>query len=287
VYELAVPAAARQGDVSGYVVLRRGDDVRRVPFWGRVSVAALAQHRPGVALERAGVHQGTTAGRPELVTRYRYPENPSGLGVTTVLRGPELVYVVGIGRGVANFGVVVTRRSPGTAVEPRVVEGFDENRLTGFAALPVDHNPYLHTFRQFVPAAGALSPAPGPYAIVFDSATAAGAGRFTFRFWVNDVTPPTVRVRSRSVKRGAALRLTATDAGSGVYPRSLRVWVDGDEIVAKLLRGTIVVPTGKLGAGRHRLRVQVSDYQESKNTENVARILPNTRIVSTVFIVRS
>ena len=29
--------------------------------------------------------------------------------------------------------------------------------------------------------AAALSPAPGEYAIVFDSATRAGAGRFTFR----------------------------------------------------------------------------------------------------------
>ena len=38
--------------------------------------------------------------------------------------------------------------------------------------------------------------------------------------------------------------------------------------------------------GSHRLRLRVSDYQESKNTENVARILPNTRWLTATFRVR-
>jgi hypothetical protein len=177
------------------------------------------------------------------------------------------------------------RRTPGTTVEPRVVKGFDENRLTGYAALPVAFNPYLQTFQEPVLAAGALSPAPGRYAIVFDSATPAGAGRFTFRFWVNDVTPPTVRVSDRSVRRGAPLVVAVTDTGAGVYPSSLRVWIDGTETRARFARGVVKIATGSLQPGRHRLRLQISDYQESKNTENVARILPNTRIVSTIFSV--
>jgi subtilisin family serine protease len=283
-YELRAPTSARQGDVAGYIVLRRGEDTRRIPFWGRVSVAALEKHQPARALTRPGLTTATTAGRPRYVPRYRYPENPRGLGVTTVLTGPELVYPVTVGRGLANFGVVVMQRSRGTTVEPRVVKGQDENRLTGVAGLPVDHNPYLETFRGRVLAAGALSPAAGQYAIVFDSATPAGAGRFTFRFWINDVTPPTVRIRDRSVGGGTPLAVSITDAGAGVYPQSLRVWVDGTEVGARLRRDSVTIPTGGL-AGTHRLRVQVSDYQESKNTENVARILPNTRIVSTVFTV--
>jgi hypothetical protein len=36
----------------------------------------------------------------------------------------------------------------------------------------------------------------------------------------------------------------------------------------------------------HRLRLRVSDYQETKNTENVARILPNTRVLSATFRIR-
>ena len=34
------------------------------------------------------------------------------------------------------------------------------------------------------------------------------------------------------------------------------------------------------------IHVQVSDYQESRNMENVGRILPNTRILQTTFVVR-
>ena len=33
--------------------------------------------------------------------------------------------------------------------------------------------------------------------------------------------------------------------------------------------------------GTHRLRLQVSDRQEAKNTENVAGLLPNTGVVET------
>ena len=39
-------------------------------------------------------------------------------------------------------------------------------------------------------------------------------------------------------------------------------------------------------SGSHELRVRVSDYQESRNMENVGRILPNTRVLETSFVVR-
>ena len=41
-------------------------------------------------------------------------------------------------------------------------------------------------------AAGAVRPLAGAYDVVFDSATAAGAARFTFRFWFDDTQPPTL-----------------------------------------------------------------------------------------------
>jgi subtilisin family serine protease len=285
-YELATPTTATEGDVTGYILLRRGTDERRVPFWGRVRVAALLQHRPGRVLTRTGVYRATTEGRPKLVSRYRYPEDPSGLGVTTVLRGPELVYLVSVGQRIANFGAVVTQRTPGSNVEPRVVTELDENRLTGYAGLPVAHNPYLESFRKPVLAAGALSPARGKYAIVFDSATPAGAGRFTFRFWVNDVTPPTLRLRSRVVDRGDPVLVAATDAGSGVYPGEIPTMVDGRRVTVSYRRGVVRIDTGRLAPGRHRLRLRVSDYQETKNTENVGPILPNTRTLTTTFTIR-
>ncbi len=234
------------------------------------------------------MHRGTTAGKPGRVTRYRYPDNPSGVGLNTFLRGPEAVYRVRLTRPVANFGVVVTQNPPGSSVEPRVVSGLDENRLTGYAGLPVHHNPYLDGFRSPVLAAAALSPLPGEYAVVFDSATRAGAGRFTFRYWINDVTPPTLRLRTRVVRRGDPIRVAATDAAVGdLHPARSNAILDGAHARRRPI-GTAWFASrpADFSPGRHRLRLRVSDYQETKNTENVARILPNTRTLTATFTVR-
>ena len=279
--------AAVAGDLDGYLVLTRGADTRRVPLWGHVTADRLARHTPTL-LSTTGIHRSTTVGQAAYVSRYRYPETPRGIGVTTVLRGPERVFVVDIPGRVANFGVVVTRNARGRHVEPRVVAGLDENRLTGYAALPANYNPYLDNFLEPVPAAGALSPLPGEYAIVFDSATRADAGPFTFRYWVNDVTPPTLRLRTRTVAAGRALQVAATDAGSGVDGDAIYAVVDGGEFAkTTFAHGVVsVIAPLDLEPGRHRLRLRVSDYQETKNTENVARILPNTRWLTATFRVK-
>jgi subtilisin family serine protease len=282
---LSVARSSRAGDLDAYVELTRGSEVRRVPIWGRVTADGLAQHRL-VVLRLPGVYRSTTVGQPSTVSRYRYPETPRGVGVTTTLRGPERIFTVHLNRRVANFGVVITRLGPGSHVEPRVVAGLDENRLTGYAGLPLNHNPYTNEFQEPLPAAGALSPARGDYAVVFDSAARGGAGRFTFRFWVDDVRPPALRLTSRAVARGRPLRIAAADAGAGVDSSSIVALVDSELVRASYRGGTISVPTGGLSAGTHQLRVRASDYQEAKNTENVARILPNTRTLTVRFKVR-
>ena len=167
-----------------------------------------------------------------------------------------------------------------------MVAALDENRLTGYAGLPVNRNPYMDDFHESVLAAGVLSPLPGEYAVVFDSAARSGAGPFTFRYWVNDVKPPVLRLRTPSVSAGEAILVSATDAGAGVYPDSIRIVVDGSSRSGTLRGGLLSISTGGLSAGTHRLRLRVSDYQESKNTENVARILPNTRTATFTFRVR-
>jgi subtilisin family serine protease len=283
---VTVARGARAGDLDAYVELRRGGEVRRIPVWGRVTAAALTRHRVGT-LARPGVYRSTTAGRPAVVSRYRYPEAPTGISVTTTLRGPERVFRFRITRPVANAGVVVTRLGRGANIEPRVVAGLDENRLTGYAGLPVNHNPYMDEFREPLRAAAVLSPARGEYAVVFDSPERAGAGAFRFRYWVDDVTPPTLRLQAKRASRGDPVLVSATDAGAGVYPASIRVTVDGSAARWTMRRGVISVPTGGLSSGAHRLRVRVSDFQESKNTENVERILPNTRTRTFAFSVRS
>jgi subtilisin family serine protease len=282
---VVVARGATPGDLDAYAELHRGEDVRRVPLWGRVTAAALARQRT-VALRAPGIYRSTTAGQPAYVSRYRYPETPRAIGVTTTLRGPERVFRLRLTKSVANFGVVITGRGPGSRVEPRVVAGLDENRLTGYAGLPVNHNPYMDEFREGVPAAGALSPAPGVYAVVFDSAARGGAGPFTFRYWVNDVRPPVLRLRTRAVTSGSAILVAATDAGAGVYPESIEATVDGDIASPRFHHGVVSVSTAGLPKGSHRLRLRVSDYQEAKNTENVGPILPNTRTATFTVRVR-
>jgi hypothetical protein len=220
------------------------------------------------------------------VTRYRYPETPTGHGFSATLGGPERVYRVTLARAVANFGVAITRRAKGVRVEPRIVRAGDERRLTGYAALPFNLNPYLRGFGDLVLAAGAIRPAAGVYDVVFDSPTVARAGAFSFRFWIADTKPPSAAVRATTVRRGASVVVSTADAGSGVYPASLVVHVDGNRRPARYSGGRVLIPTAGLRRGRHALRLQISDYQETRNMENVGPILPNTGILRTTFTVR-
>ncbi len=282
VVELSAAAisASPEGEASGFVVLTRGADRRRIPFWVRVTAPKLASARHGT-LRKPGNYRSTTRGGASLVTSYRYPERGGELP------GPERVFRVTLGRkAVANFGVVVTSLARGVKVEPRIVVAGDENRLLGPVALPVNQNPYLRGFGEPVLAAGAILPATGSYDIVFDSLSAATAGAFGFRLWIDDRTAPSVRAAPRSVPRGKALLVRASDGGSGIDATSLYVTVDGKEQTATFRDGVIRVPTTALRRGAHTLRIQVSDYQETRNTENVARILGNTRVVTTRFSVR-
>jgi len=276
---------AASAEAGGFVVLSRGADQRRVPYWFRVSARALARARP-TPLRRQGSHRATTRGGTTLVSRYRYPESPRGFSFASELPGPERIFRVTLTRPVANFGVVVTSQARGVRIEPRIVHAGDENRLVGYTAFPVQLNPYLRTLEEPVPASGAVLPAAGRYDVVFDTPSAARAGVFTFRFWIGDVRPPTLTLRTGIVRRGGDIVVTATDAGSGIDRRSLVATVDGREVRPRFVRGRLLVDTAALGRGRHALVLQMSDYQESRNMENVGAILPNTRILRTSFTVR-
>jgi hypothetical protein len=261
----------------GVVRLTRGGEVRRIAFWLRVSARQLASE-PSTALRRPGVYVGDTAGRSSRVPQYRYPE------VGAFMRGPEQVFRVKLSRRAANFGVAVLSRARDVAVEPRITAAGDEDRLQGFGALPGDVNPYRSQFGEIRLVAGALLPQPGSYDVVFDSRTRSGAGAFTFRFWVNDTSPPSLRALARSVARGAPLRVAGSDGvGSGVDPASISARVDGRRRPASFRGGVISVGTTGLPAGSHILVLSVADFQETKNNENASRILPNTRTVRLSF----
>ncbi len=195
----AAAAAARQGSYTGFVVLTRGETVRRIAFWVDADAPTLGRQKV-TGLRRAGVYRGDTRGRPSLVPEYRYPNELSSLA------GPEQVFRLRLTRTVANFGVVLLGS---TRVQARIVVGGDENHLVGFTALPLNINPYQATYGEPVAAAGAVMPRRGAYDIVFDSPTRAGAGAFRFRLWIDDTSR-----RPRACSRRQSRRAVASSSPS-------------------------------------------------------------------------
>jgi subtilisin family serine protease len=274
---------AAEGDATGFIVLTRGTDVRRVPYWLHVEVPQLAEEKHA-SISGAGLYGGNTAGKPSRVSSYRYPEGGLSCncptGVQTNLSGPEQVFRFTLKKPVANFGAVVVTRAKGVRVSPRLVVSGDENRLVGYTAIPVDLNPYSD-YGRVVPVVGAVLPAPGAFDLVFDTPAGAKAGKFTFRFWVNDTAPPTIRALPGI---GRTIRLAVTDKGSGVDPASILAKVDGTVRSFTFVRNILTIRN--VTAGRHTVTLAASDYQEAKNMENVGPILPNTRTFSKSVVVR-
>ena len=258
-----VARSARAGEGSGFVLLTRGGQTRRFPYWFRVSVPRLGGEGHTL-LRRPGLYRGNTRGRPARVSSYRYPSAPGPLGVTQRLAGPEQVFRFVIHGRVENAGAVVVSEGPGSHVSPRLVRAGSEDRLAGYTALPLRLNPYRPNFFAVIPAVGVFRPAPGPYDLVFDTTSRRAAGPFAFRFWVNDTSPP------------------------AVDPSTLLAIVDGSfhRVVWDKAHGLVAVRIPTLGRGSHKLVFTVSDYQEAKNNENAGTTLPNTRRLSATFSVR-
>jgi subtilisin family serine protease len=272
----------REQDVSGFVVLTRGSDTRRVPFWFRVERPQLQRERH-ISLAHPGTYAGDTSRGVARVTTYRYPELPPGHQPFPVrLPGREVVYRVRIRKRFSNFGIAVVSRGLGVAVEPRIVRSADENRLAGLTALPYDANPYRASQGSHRPIAAVLRPAPGIYSIVFDTPARGRPGRFSFRLWEGDTTPPTVRVLRI---RAGSVEVRVTDGGSGVDPSSLVAHVDGQERRISYVSGVARVSLDGLARGNHTLVFSAADYQEAKNNENVRGILPNTRKLQRGFTI--
>jgi subtilisin family serine protease len=280
----SAPNGAAEADVTGFVVLTRGADSRRIPFWLRSESPKLGA--PARTLPGPGLYQGNTRKGLARVSSYRYPDAPEGSGVSNNLPGPEQVFRVRIRGGVSNFGVRVVSQAAGVRVTPRIVAAGDENRLLGVRALPLDVNPYLTTYGDVTSSAGAVVPSPGLYDIVFDTASAAQAGSFTFRYWVNDGTPPAAQLLTRTAPANGTVTLSVSDAGSGVDPGAIQARIDDGSAQATYRAGKVTVQLGgRVSPGQHQLVVEISDYQEEKNSESVLGVLPNTRVVRATITV--
>ena len=116
---LTAAADAAEGDAQGFLLLTRGSDVRRVPYWLHVEVPKLGTEKHAT-LNRPGVYGGNTAGKPSLVSSYRYPEGSLSCncktGVQTNLSGPEQVFQYKLKAPVANLGAVVLSNAHGATI---------------------------------------------------------------------------------------------------------------------------------------------------------------------------
>ncbi len=274
---------ATEQDLTGFVILQRGNATRRIPLWLRTTRVQLGP--PARVLTKQGRYQGNTRNGKANVTSYRYPDDPAGLGVSNSLPGPEQVVRVRVGRGVANVGVRITRQPKGVSISPRIVYAGDENRLGGVPSLPIDVNVYRgDTYGQLRPVVATNRPSPGAYDLVFDTRSRSVAGPFSFRLWIDDATPPRVRLLTPTAR--GQIVLSVADGGSGIDPRSVIVAIDGQRIVFKLSSTRLRVPLEGISPGKHVLLVSVADFQETKNSESVVGVLPNTTTLRKTITVR-
>jgi subtilisin family serine protease len=281
---LTVSRTAAAGNGTGFVVLTRGAEVRRVAFWFHVEVPRLHLD-PHRILRGPGLYHGDTAGKASRVSAYRYPQRGLALGVPTRLGGPEQVFRFTLRRQVANFGIVIAHHAPGMKVSPRLVAGNDENRVVGYTGIPASLDPY-QGFDRAEPVVGAVLPDPGTYEFVFDTPTRAKPGAFEFRFWVNDTSPPSIRLLGHKDKIGRPIRVSVHDSGSGVDLRSFHAGVGGKPVRLAYAGGVLLLRTKGLRAGKQTVTVRASDYQETKNMEDVGPVLPNTRVLHTTVTLR-
>jgi minor extracellular serine protease Vpr len=296
--EAALPVRAQAGADGapgadyGFVVLSRGDATRRIPYAFFVTRPALAPLAPTPIRQ---LQTGTTVGDSR-VSEYRWPAAPFGppptyTGTPMHEDGGETLYVLHVNDAVANAGVAVVESPPGTQIDPWFLGSPDENDVQGQAGTPVDVNNLTADFKVDLGAAGAEFPRQKAYYVAVDAGRDQFSGRllagsYTLRAWVNDVTPPTVRLLTARVAAGRpTIVLRVTDAGAGVDPVSLVFGYRGRVVGAAEYdpdTGLAVIPLPReappLEAGTTRARLRAADFQEAKNVNTAgSNIFPNTR----------
>jgi subtilisin family serine protease len=294
-----VAAGAAAGDNYGFVVLRRGDLTRRIPYYFAVTRPALESHptRPLASLQR-----GNTASGVSLANLYRFPTWPFGPPGDYSSNAPgmneggaEDLYTTIVNEPLVNFGVAVWGATGGALIHPWVLGSADENDVQGQGATPVNVNNYTFEFKADVGAAGVTFARPKRYWISVDSGRDFFSGRslpgqYVLHSWRNDVYPPRVQLLTTRVTAGrpvviARVRdLPKRGAESGIDPLSLLLAYRQATLAASAYdpdTGLVVFElpgdAPRLPVGRTNGMLIASDFQESKNlsTPN-GGILPNT-----------
>ncbi|HEV8687192.1 MAG TPA: S8 family serine peptidase, partial [Gaiellaceae bacterium] len=293
-----VSAGAAAGENYGFVVLRRGETTRRIPYYLAVTRPVLAS-RPAKPL--AAFQSGDTSSGVSYADQYRFPSWPFGpppdyrSGVAVNEDGAEGLYTTLVEEPLVNFGAAVWESSPNARIHPWLLGSPDENDVWGQGGMPVNVNNYTFGFKLDVGAAGITFPRPKRYWISVDSGRdeftgRSQAGPYRLHSWRNDVKPPIVHLLSARVTAGRPLVIArvvdfpARGATSGVDPNSLALGYrqalvapsaydreTGVAVFALPPEAPTILP------GRTNATITAADFQESKNlTTPHGSVLPNT-----------
>jgi len=285
-------ANAAAGEDYGFILLRRGEVTRKIPyefFVGRPQLGLLQAQR----LERFQL--GDTVNGPNRVSAYCCPSEPFGpppdyIGPPMSETGTETLYVTSIKQPVANAGVAIESSSAGSSVDPWFLGSPNERDVQGYAGTPVNVNELMSDFSFDIGAAGASFPKVKRFYVSVDSGSddfthRSLPGSYVLRSWVNDVRPPRIRLLTKRVAAGRpTIVARVTDEGAGVDPLSLVIGYRGVLVGAVLYdptTGIAVFPlpqqASRIPKGHTRAVITAADYQESKNVNSVGSdILPNT-----------
>ncbi|HVU77814.1 MAG TPA: S8 family serine peptidase [Gaiellaceae bacterium] len=283
---------AQVGENYGFVVLNGNGVQRRIPYFFLVERPAL-RNAPVVKLKK--VQTGDTAQGPNRVSQYCCPAEafgppPSYSGTPMNEDGSEHLYSYDVNQPIVNFGVSILAASNGAVVDPFVLGSKDENDVQGYAGIPTDVNGLTYDNMVDVGAAGVQFPRLQRFYVAVDSradpfTNKSAKGKYVLNAWVNDVTPPAIRILTTRVTAGRPLIVgEAVDEQSGVDPLSLvigynRVLVgasDYDPETGLVLFG-LPGSAPALKAGKTTLSMQASDLQEAKNINTLGdQIMPNT-----------
>src|SRR5688500_14408518 len=291
-----VAADATLGEAYGFILLRRGDLVRKVPY-------AMLVTRPGLAqapiLPLGKFVSGDTRKGVNRASAYRYPAAafgpaPSYLGAPVDEDGAEVLYRIRIDEPAVNVGAAVTASSGGSLVHPWMLGSPDENDVQGYAGTPVNVNNLTIDYPLDIGAAGTVFPRTKSYYVAVDSGRDAFTGRslagaYVLQAWINDVRPPLLGLITDRVAAGRpTIALRILDEGAGVDPYSLvigygRVLVGAYAYDAA--SGIALFPLPReapaLTVGRPVLGASAADFQEAKNVDSVGdELLPNTAFAS-------
>jgi hypothetical protein len=289
-------AGAVSGEDYGFVVLRRGDVTRRIPYAFVVAKPALASV---TAQKLTPFVTGDTRDGSSRVSAYCCPSEPFGpppdyVGAPMQETGSEHLYVTDVEKPLVNLGAAVWGTSNNAIVHPWFLGSKNESDVQGYDGTPVNQNAYMFDFSVDIGAAGTAFPRLGQYYVAIDSGSdpftqQPEPGRYVVRSWQNDLKPPSVKILTRRVGAGRpTIVARVLDAKSGVDPLSLVIGYRHVLVGAALydpFSGLAIFPlpaaAPRVPAGKTPLQLEASDFQEAKNLETIGNnLMPNTAFKS-------